>query len=123
VVALAAEQDPRALWLVWVDLGFIAANIVHTNTRPPPDRVPDDLEFGLRVALRAAEPLALRCFCASDWNEKTSWGGSRASCLALACLALSRHPVGQLVVGSPGPPQAGKDFISQQFVNAVCFEC
>src|SRR5262249_52594811 len=91
---------------------------------PSATPVPDDLKRGLRAALRAAEPLAIQCFCAKEWGlDPGESGVETASYLSLACLTLSRHRVGGLIWTFLHAPQPKKKFISQDFVNAMCNEC
>jgi hypothetical protein len=124
LVAIAADQAPRTLARFWTDVGFIVSSFVYTGMRPRTTPIPADLKKGVSAALRAAEPLAVRCFCASEWGlEKTETGVETASSLALACFALDRHPVGALIWSFLHAPQPGKKFIKQQFVNALCLEC
>jgi hypothetical protein len=124
LVAIAAEQDPRTLARFWTDAGFIVASFVYTGLRPGPTPIPAALKEGVAAALRAAEPLAVRCFRAREWGlEKTETGVETASYLALACLALARHPVGALIRTFLHAPRPGQPFTKQQFVNAMCGEC
>jgi len=124
VVALAAELNPIGLADFWIGLGFIVAHFIYPNVLPQRTGIPDDLEFGVRSAIRAAEPLAVQSFYATDWSQPSAtYGVNQASELALACLALSRHPVGHLLVRGPSAPRPGKEFISQDFVSLTCLEC
>src|SRR5262249_14968358 len=112
LVASAAEQDPRTLARFWIDVGFIVSGFSYTGRLPPATPIPADLKEGVRAALRAAEPLAMRCFCAKEWGlEKTETGVETASYLALACLTLARHPVGALIGSFLHAPQPKKKFI------------
>jgi hypothetical protein len=124
LVAVAAGQDPGTLARFWIDFGYVVEAFVYTGQMPKPTPIPADLKAGVRAALRAAEPLAVRCFCAREWGlAKTEVGVDTASYLALASLTLARHPVGALLRSFLHAPLPGEKFIKQQFVNALCLEC
>ncbi len=114
VVSMAANLGASTLARFWIDIGFIVANIDEKNPQPP---IPTDLEPGLRAALTAAEPLAIQSFCAANLEEED------ASYLALACLALSRHPVRASIWEFFASPQPGKGFVDQFFFRAECPRC
>lgn len=122
VVAMAAQRDPRTLGRFWIDIGFIVASFVYPREYLKP--VPADLAPGLRAALRAAEPLAVTGFRAREWGlDPGEVGVEMASYLALACLTLSRHLVGDLIWAFPHATRPGKPFIKQDFVRAMCRAC
>jgi hypothetical protein len=112
VVALAERQDPRTLLHFWWRIAFIVSNFNYPGIHSKPAPVPADLDEGFRNALLRAECLALQCFSATEWGEE-------ASDLAIACLALSGHPVGCQIWQAPSPPREGRG----DFVRFHCWEC
>ena len=110
-VMLAAKQDPRTLSQFWWRIAYIANSYHDPGIQCKPMPIPPDLEAGFRAAMRVAESLAIRCFCCREWQEE-------ASDLAIACLALSHHPVGGMIWQAPYPPKYGPEF-----VRFDCLQC
>ncbi len=111
VVALAERQDPETLSHFWWRIAYIATSLNYPGMHSKPVPVPANQEASFRATLLKAESLALHCFCAADWGEE-------ASDLALACLALSGHPVGCQIWQAPFAPREGREF-----VRFHCWEC
>src|SRR5262245_14520614 len=114
VVAVAEKQDPASLREFWLQVAHIAATFNYPGKNCEPEPIPVDLDAAFRTALVHAESLALQCFAATEWGE-------RASDLALACLALSHHPVGCLIWQGPSPPR--NDGSGNDFVRFFCRQC
>lgn len=82
LVEAAAVLPPGQTVDFWVDLGFL----VTADYRPP---VPDDLEAVFRAALRLAERAAARSLLT------TGVPGPLCARLALSCVALAGHHIGE----------------------------
>ena len=119
VIAHAATREPATLASFWTDVGFLLG---------APDKrqvaaVPADLVAGFEAALPVALALALVAFASAGGRPPMYRGApilpsSQASYLALACVALARHHVGQLMWAFLDPPE-----LSDELVNAMCPEC
>ena len=120
VIAHAASREPATLASFWTDIGFVLG----APDKRPVSEVPADLVAGFEAALPVALPLALRAFEAARAGQPAVYRGaailrsSQASYLALACVALARHHVGQLMWAFLDPPE-----VSEELVNAMCPEC
>ncbi|MER5508134.1 hypothetical protein ABT052_22720 [Streptomyces sp. NPDC002766] len=94
VVEAAAVLPPGQTVDFWVDLGFM----VSADYRPP---VPADLEEGFGAALRLAERVAIRSLLAAGAP------GQVCAQLALACVALAGHPMGEVLWQLPDDQESG----------------
>jgi hypothetical protein len=124
VLAAAAKSAAPASF--WVDIGYAVSAI---DSRAWHD-VPRDLVPACDAAIAAALPYAIRAFDAardarvpSLYRGKPISRASKAEALALACIALARHPVGQLLWSFVAPPRPGEDFARQMFCRAMCPAC
>ncbi|MFQ3556451.1 hypothetical protein QZN11_06530 [Streptomyces gramineus] len=84
LVEAAAALPPGRTVDFWVDLGFI----VTADYRPP---VPAGLEAGFAAALRLAERAAVRSLLTAGTS------GQVCAQLALSCVALAGHPMGEVL--------------------------
>ncbi|MEU8932343.1 hypothetical protein AB0D30_20920 [Streptomyces sp. NPDC048409] len=84
LVEAAAALPPGRTVDFWVDLGFI----VTADYRPP---VPAGLEAGFAAALRLAERAAVRSLLTAGTS------GPVCAQLALSCVALAGHPMGEVL--------------------------
>jgi len=122
-VLAACERAPAS---VWIDLGYLVSAI---DSRAWHD-IPRDLVPACDAAIAAALPHAIRVFeTARDarmsprYRRKPIPRASLADSLALACVALARHPVGQLLWAFLSPPRPHEAFVHQMFCGAVCPAC
>ncbi|MFF3446309.1 WD40 repeat domain-containing protein [Streptomyces sp. NPDC002667] len=94
LIQAAAVLPPGQTVDLWVDLGFM----VTADHRPP---VPADLAAGFDAALRLAERAATRSLLA------TGTPGQVCAQLALSCVALAGHPIGEALWQFPGHLESG----------------
>ncbi|WBO61581.1 WD40 repeat domain-containing protein [Streptomyces camelliae] len=94
LVEAAAVLPPGQTVDFWVDLGFM----VTADYRPP---VPADLEEGFGAALRLAERAATRSLLAAGTP------GQVCAQLALSCVALASHPMGEVLGQFPDLGDSG----------------
>ena len=123
---LAAACDRGAPASFWIDIGYIVSAM---DSRAWLD-TPRDLVAACDAAIATGLPHAIRAFEAARdarvparYRKKPIHRGRQADALALACVALARHPVGQLLWAFMSPPQPDKSFVHQLFCNAVCPAC
>ncbi|MFD5813445.1 WD40 repeat domain-containing protein [Streptomyces sp. NPDC127038] len=94
LVEAAAALPPDQTVDLWVDLGFL----VTADHRPP---VPADLEAGFAAALRLAERAAVRSLLAAGAP------GQVCAQLALSCVALAGHHMGEVLWRFPDDLESG----------------
>jgi hypothetical protein len=122
-VLAACERAPTS---VWIDIGYLVSAI---DSRAWHD-VPRDLVPACDAAIAAALPHAIRAFDAARdirmsarYHRHPISRASQVDSLALACVALARHPVGQLLWAFVSPPRPNEAFVHQMFCGAMCPAC